>query len=697
MKRNFLVWVFLPGFFAVLSSAQTDVPRGVARISLIQGDVSAQRGDTGDWAAAALNQPLVGGDRISTGDGSQAELQLDHSNILRLGNNVQAKIATLGQIQIDRTQIERAHIQVQVGQGLAYYTFFKDSEAEVEIDTPNAAIRPTSNEGVYRIEVHGFETQVIVRVGAADISTPQGSTHVEVGQAATVRGTTDEAGSVLGIAPPKDSWDSWNNDRDGEIRNAQSWNYTNRYYVGSEDLDAYGHWIIVPDYGRVWSPTVAAGWSPYRAGRWVSEPYWGWTWVSREPWGWTPYHYGRWFLYGKSWVWWPGPVDGDGNYRPEWAPAYVSFFGFGVRRGVSGGFASVGWLPIGPGDSFYPWYGPWYGQNGSQSNVDNVNVTDAANITKLNRGTGVVAPLRDDGQFSNVRLAAVDVRVRKAISTIPADRFGTGRSAPSTVSRRAFRDARIVTGNLPIVPSREALSATNRPASPSSISMSMSMSTTSGGRPERFFTKRQPAAAPQVLDRQAAQIQETIPDNGPLVPVREVTQLDSVGTARPIPQPVPLDDGIERTVERAKNAQSGDGSRSRSGRGLRATPTPTPKTSRSTRQMMAQAPASRGAKGRMASRSSGSSHAALLSSVPAPTSTRRMMTPATASRGAAARAAQSYIDSANRQMDRGNYTAAIANYKRAWQVDGNSSAAKARMERARRAMQAENKIVADRR
>jgi hypothetical protein len=74
-----------------------------------------------------------------------------------------------------------------------------------------------------------------------------------------------------------------------------------------------------------------------------------------------------------------------------------------------------------------------------------------------------------------------------------------------------------------------------------------------------------------------------------------------------------------------------------------------------------------------------------------------MMTPPKASRGAAARPAQTYIDSANRQMDKGNYTAAIASYKRAWQVDGNSSAAKARMERARRAMQAENKIVADRR
>src|SRR5271157_147401 len=386
MKPSFLLLVFLLGFFSVLASAQVDISPGVARISLIQGDVSTQRGDTGDWAAAALNQPLVAGDRISTGDSSQAELQLDRANILRLGDNAQAKIAI----------VERAQIQVQVGQGLAYYTVFKDSEAEVEIDTPNVAIRPTSDEGVYRIEVSGFETQVIVRTGAADISTPQGSTRVEKGQAASVRGTTDEAGCVLGGAPSKDSWDSWNNDRDGAIRNAQSWNHTNRYYVGSEDLDAYGHWVNVPDYGQVWSPTVAAGWAPYRAGRWVWEPYWGWTWVSCEPWGWAPYHYGRWFQYNGAWGWYPGPVYP--YYRPLWAPAYVSFFGFGGGFGVGFGWGSIGWFPIGPCDFFHPWWGGWGGRFG---------YTDWRGWNR-----GGFAPLHGGNRFSNVNLAMHDRNFR---------------------------------------------------------------------------------------------------------------------------------------------------------------------------------------------------------------------------------------------------------------------------------------------
>src|SRR5579864_4859708 len=114
MKRNFLVPVFSLGFLSVFSSAQVDISPGVARISLIQGHVSTQRADTADWAAAALNQPLVGGDRISTGDNSKAELQLDHGNILRLDSNSQAKIAT-----VERVQNQPPQIQVQIGEGRA--------------------------------------------------------------------------------------------------------------------------------------------------------------------------------------------------------------------------------------------------------------------------------------------------------------------------------------------------------------------------------------------------------------------------------------------------------------------------------------------------------------------------------------------------------------------------------------------------
>ena len=161
MKRNFLGPVLSLVFLTILSHAQVDSLPGVARISLIQGDVSTQRGDTDEWAAAALNQPLVGGDRVSTGDNSRAELQLDHGNILRLGNHSLLKIAT-----VERAQNELGQIQVQIWQGLAYYSVFKDSEAEVEIDTPNVAF-VVDREGDYRFDVdpNADTTYVSVRRG----------------------------------------------------------------------------------------------------------------------------------------------------------------------------------------------------------------------------------------------------------------------------------------------------------------------------------------------------------------------------------------------------------------------------------------------------------------------------------------------------------------------------------------------------
>ncbi len=470
---------------------QSEVRSTVARISLIHGDVSSQRGDSGDWATVVLNQPIVSSDKVSSGVNSRAEVQLDHGNILRLGDNTLAGIAGLS----------RTQIQIQVDRGLIDYSVFKGSDAAVEIDTANVAIRPDQRDGVYRIEVNSEgETSVIVRKGSAQISTPQGSTQVEQGQMAMVRGLGDDTQYKLEGAPAKDSWDSWNIDRDHTILSAQSWRNTNRYYVGSEDLDAYGRWVTVPDYGPVWAPVAGPGWAPYRSGRWVWEPGWGWTWVSYEPWGWAPYHYGRWFVYNNAWVWWPGPAYGyPRRYRPVWAPAYVSFFGFGggVGVGVGFGFGSVGWLPIGPCDTFYPWYGR-YRSHYSVVNVTNINVYN-------NRGFGGIAPLRRGGAYSNVRLASMNSRVREGISTVPSGHFGTGRSAAVAVNGNVFRSGRRIEGNLPVVPTRAALSVSNRAPAASTLPR--------GREQQQFFEKSRPAA-PRSFDNEVSRMRQSIQRSG---------------------------------------------------------------------------------------------------------------------------------------------------------------------------------------
>ncbi|MGA7220120.1 MAG: hypothetical protein WBX38_17525, partial [Candidatus Sulfotelmatobacter sp.] len=67
--------------------APAQVKQGVGRISMVHGDVSTQRGDSGTWSAVVLNQPVVMGDKVSTAANARAEVQLDYANILRLGPN----------------------------------------------------------------------------------------------------------------------------------------------------------------------------------------------------------------------------------------------------------------------------------------------------------------------------------------------------------------------------------------------------------------------------------------------------------------------------------------------------------------------------------------------------------------------------------------------------------------------------------
>jgi hypothetical protein len=442
----------------------------VARISLIHGDVSTQRGDSGGWGSTSVNAPVVRGDEVATGQDARAEIQLDYANILRLAAHTQAKIADL----------TPRRIQLQVGQGYASYTRLKGSEADVEIDSPNVAVRPL-RPGRYRVQViSDAQTDVIVREGEAEITTPQGSTRVHEGEIITIRGT-DEPEYKVSSAPDRDDWDTWNSERDHVVRDSESVGHTNRYYTGVNDLDGYGRWVYVPGYGNVWQPYQTVEWAPYQTGRWVWQPYYGWTWVSYEPWGWAPYHYGRWFYYRDSWCWWPGPLYV--GYRPLWSPAFVFFVGFGHRSGF--GFGSIGWFPVGPHDPFYPWYGHGF---------HHVNVVNITVINNFHGRGGYIAPLAVRGRqpyFSNAHLALTNPRVRGSITSVSAENFGRGghEGWRHGVEEHELRESRVMTANLPVVPSRESLHAGNGNAgAPAGIQTRNN---------DHFFTKHAPPATRQ--------------------------------------------------------------------------------------------------------------------------------------------------------------------------------------------------------
>ena len=391
---------------------------GVARVSLMNGDVSVQRGDSGDTVAAVVNAPLVAGDHLLTGPAARAEIQFDQGNFVRLGTDTEVRLASL-----DNNQF-----QVQLGKGTVTLAVIRDSAGQVEIDTPNMAFRP-SQRGAYRISVtDDGQSEVTVRAGQGDTYTPQGTQPVQAGQTMMVRGQVSDPEFQVVQAIPMDEWDRWNQQRDQRLLSVRSYQYMSPDIPGGADLDTNGQWEYATPYGWVWSPNgVGPDWAPYRDGNWTWLDFYGWTWVGYEPWGWAPYHYGRWFHRdGFGWCWYPGPLYN--HYY--WRPGLVAFFGFGHGGGV--GFGSIGWVPLGPHEQ----YRRWYGREGRDIHATNV---------------------------TNVRNTYINARVGNGISGVGAGAFGQG-GRPGALRLNGQERLSEMRGPVPVAPTSASLRMTGRSA-----------------------------------------------------------------------------------------------------------------------------------------------------------------------------------------------------------------------------------------
>ncbi|MBI3665671.1 MAG: FecR domain-containing protein, partial [Acidobacteria bacterium] len=182
MRRTLSIPVLLMLASGLCAAQQEEPGRGVARVSLMNGDITIGRGDSGDWVAAAVNAPLVAGDKIFAARASRAEVQFDRADFLRLGENTEVRMADL----------DNQRYQLQVSRGLLTFRQWKGSEAQVEIDTPGLAIRPLKP-GIYRVEVlENGETQITVREGKAEIASRQRTETIGEGRTLLARaGPTD--------------------------------------------------------------------------------------------------------------------------------------------------------------------------------------------------------------------------------------------------------------------------------------------------------------------------------------------------------------------------------------------------------------------------------------------------------------------------------------------------------------------------
>jgi hypothetical protein len=415
-----------------------DPPSRIARLSYREGDVGLLPAGEKDWGDASLNRPLTTGDRLSTGQGARAELELD-SGTLRIADDSNFGFLTLNDqlTQVELTQ-GTANLTVRnVGDGQGY-----------EIDTPTVAL-VINQPGSYRVDISedGKSTRVTDFSGQATVYGVGGAQRLVAGGRSYEFTDSSLNEVTINDIQGGDDFDAWCDSRNQRYAAEPTSQYVSPDVVGAQDLDQYGSWQSDPDYGQVWYPSnVGADWSPYSDGHWSYVGPWGWTWVDTAPWGFAPYHYGRWAHVRERWCWVPGPI----GVRPVYAPALVAFVG-GAGFSVSIGRGPVGWFPLGPGEIYNPWY------RASRGYYTNVNVTNiyARNINRtvvINRINNNYNYFRAGRDVPNERYLNRDVP--HAFRAMSGQDFVAARNARqhmAPVNPRQFAGAAVMThgvGNL---------------------------------------------------------------------------------------------------------------------------------------------------------------------------------------------------------------------------------------------------------
>lgn len=427
--------------FSVPALAEHDdvSPFSPLRLSYVEGEVSFWRYGAEDWVEARVNTPLAAGDELYVGRESNLELQMGSRAFIRAGDDTQLALVNQS-ADFAQFKVTNGRVSFDLRTLPAGYA--------VEVNTPNAVFT-IEHSGYYRVDVDDDEVHFITRRGGRATMVPAGGRAMSIlpSEEVVIRGTRVARAETY-VAPELDGWDRWNYDRTGALIEAASERYLPSDVAGAYDLDYYGRWRVVPQYGTVWVPTtVIPGWAPYSTGRWVWDPYYQWTWIDDAPWGWAPYHYGRWVYVSGYWAWAPGPVVRHAVY----APALVVFYGSGTRVSVTFG-SSLCWVALSWGEPLVPWWGShryvgraWWGGWGGPRVVNNVvvNNTTIVNVTNI---------------------TYVNTRVSNAIVATPRERFGKGyvNTAPVRVTDLKKQNFAPIRGALPVKPEAISLAPSER-------------------------------------------------------------------------------------------------------------------------------------------------------------------------------------------------------------------------------------------
>jgi hypothetical protein len=367
------------------------------------------------WTQPGVNAPVSVGSRIYARENSKVGIAFSGRNYARLNPNTGLDVLALNQ--------RRTQLALREGSCLFSVGALANDEL-FEVGTPNGAVDFTEP-GLYQVGIDdGGSVLVSCLSGGARVIRTGGQCEVTKGQLLTLAAAAATDAIVSQLSPNVagticNDYYSYRYPSTYDGRYADYNRYLNDPYyydpyrrsvsyqyipddsevAGLDDLDQYGEWTDVPEYGHCWHPRVSSGWAPYQDGYWSDDHPLGLTWVANERWGWAPYHYGRWAFVNQSWVWVPKEVVS----QPVYSPALVAFVQMPEPD-------RVGWVPLGPGDPYVPrYYGPDYRPQyiGSTTVVNKyVNITNVANYNVPGAVTVV-----DTTQFTRPITPAVIQRV----------------------------------------------------------------------------------------------------------------------------------------------------------------------------------------------------------------------------------------------------------------------------------------------
>lgn len=450
-------------------TASAEAIPDAARLQRVEGEVALNNGAAGntqteDWTRATENQPVSVGDRIYTRDNSRTSLAFTGRNFARLNPNT----------SLDVLSLDDRRTQLALRDGSAVFDVgYLNSGDLFEVATPYGAV-DLQQPGLYNVGIDNGQVLISVLSGLAQVVGLGGSGQINKGELLTLVGST-AANAVLSQIDGRDAGylvDNYYSSQypqyyDGRYRDYNaylndpyyfdpyrrnvSYQYVNSYIPGLYDLDYYGDWSNLNGYGYAWAPRVDAGWMPYQTGYWYTDYPYGPTWVSSEPWGYAPYHYGRWAFVGDRWYWVPDRT----NVEPVYSPAMVAFIPFDQNQ--------IGWVPLGPGDTYVPHYyynntwDPYYlTRDNLHQRVVNLNVPGAVTVVNVDDFTRGVdwrrARKADRNMLASVNPVLDPLLVSPLRNAVVHSAWGRGKvDIPPGIAKK-LNDTTVVTSTTPVAP-----------------------------------------------------------------------------------------------------------------------------------------------------------------------------------------------------------------------------------------------------